>query len=416
MKSDLDRLMQENDIEALLITGPAQHNPMMFYLTGGGHLTHADLIKVRGKEPVLFYSSMERDEAANTGLKIINFADYPYKDILKDADGDRILAAAMRYNRMLRDQGISAGRVSLYGKVELNEKFGVFTALQNHNSDLRLIGEPAGQSILLQAMATKDEEEIKRIRGMGKITTEVVAKVAEYLSSRQARDGMVVQRDGKPLTIGDIKSKINLWLAERGVENPHGTIFSQGHDAGVPHSSGNEIDPLVLGKPIIFDIFPSEGGGGYHYDFTRTWCIGYADKAAEALYDDVRSTYETIMAELQVNAPTSDLQERTCELFEERGHPTIRQDPSLQEGYVHSLGHGLGLHVHEAPWFRGKDLATSQDVLLPGSVVTIEPGLYYPEREMGCRLEDTVWVRPDGGFEILAEYPLDLIIPIETVR
>ena len=46
-------------------------------------------------------------------------------------------------------------------------------------------------------------------------------------------------------------------------------------------------------------------------------------------------------------------------------------------------------------------------------VVTIEPGLYYPERGMGVRLEDTVWVRPDGEMEVLAPYPMDLVLPVK---
>jgi Xaa-Pro aminopeptidase len=47
-------------------------------------------------------------------------------------------------------------------------------------------------------------------------------------------------------------------------------------------------------------------------------------------------------------------------------------------------------------------------------VVTIEPGLYYPDRGLGCRLEDTVWVRPDGAMEVLAEYPMDLVLPVRS--
>jgi Xaa-Pro aminopeptidase len=63
MKSDIDALMQDRDLDAILVVGPAQHNPPMYYLTGGGHLTHAMLIKKRGAEPMLFHNSMERDEA-----------------------------------------------------------------------------------------------------------------------------------------------------------------------------------------------------------------------------------------------------------------------------------------------------------------------------------------------------------------
>ena len=412
MKSDLDHLMQENHIDALLVTGAGLHNPAMYYLTGGAFLTHADLIQPRGAPPILFHGTMERDEAAKSGLKTKNFSDYNYKDLLKEADGDRILAAALRYKKMLTDAGVTSGRVSLYGKTELNSAFAVFTRLQKIIAGIELIGEPGGNSVILQAMASKDEWEVERIRKMGKITTEVVGLTAEFLSTHHAPNGKLVKTDGAFLTIGDVKRQINFWLAERGAEAPEGFIFAQGRDAGVPHSVGNPDDILETGKTIIFDIFPCEAGGGYHYDFTRTWSLGYAPDGVESLYDDVRSTYETVMSELKLNGNNADYQERVCDLYNSLGHKTIREEPALQEGYVHSLGHGLGLHIHEAPWFRNKEFATDQDTLFAGAVMTVEPGLYYPSQGMGVRLEDTVWVRPDGKMEILAEYPLDLVIPV----
>jgi Xaa-Pro aminopeptidase len=108
--------------------------------------------------------------------------------------------------------------------------------------------------------------------------------------------------------------------------------------------------------------------------------------------------------------PFEALQDRTCDLFEELGHPTIRQDPLVQAGYVHTVGHGLGLDVHELPFTR-----TPGATLKPGVIVTIEPGLYYPDEGMGCRLEDTIFVHPDGSIELLAEYPYDLVLPIEEI-
>ena len=76
------------------------------------------------------------------------------------------------------------------------------------------------------------------------------------------------------------------------------------------------------------------------------------------------------------------------------------------DGYVHSLAHGIGLDVHEAPSFYTK----YEDVLLPGSVITVEPGLYYPDRGLGVRIEDTAWMRPDGVLETLVEFPKDLVL------
>jgi Xaa-Pro aminopeptidase len=220
-----------------------------------------------------------------------------------------------------------------------------------------------------------------------------------------------VQANGQPLTIGDIKSRIDLWLAERGAENPEGVIFSIGRDAAIPHSSGNPSDLLRLGQTIVFDIYPCEKGGGYFYDFTRTWCLGYAPDAVLKLYEDVRSVFNQVMHEFKVDTHCPVYQRRACELFEAQGHPTLLGTPRTEKGYIHSLGHGVGLNIHERPWF-GMN-ATDEDRLIPGAVFTVEPGLYYPEQGMGVRLEDTVMVCPDGKIKALVEYPLDLILPVK---
>lgn len=411
MKTDLDTLMEKHSIDALLVTGPGDHNPAMVYLTGGGHLTSADLIKKRGEPPVLFHFTMERDEAAKTGLLTKDLGDYRFNELLKEHNNNSVKALAARYQMMLTELGVTSGKLALAGKVDAGAAYAVFTTLQAAMPELTLAGQ-TDDSLLLEAMATKDAAEIERIRRMGKITTQVVAQTADYLTGHAVKNDVLVKDDGQPLTIGDVKSRINLWLSERGAENPEGCIFAIGRDAGVPHSSGNSTDALRLGQTIIFDIFPCEAGGGYFYDFTRTWCLGYAPDDVHRLYEDVRAVFNQIMSELKVNQPCPDYQKRTCELFEARGHPTIQENPQTTDGYVHSLGHGVGLNIHERPWF-GRP-STDADRLAPGSVVTIEPGLYYPERGMGVRLEDTVWVRPDGALEVLAEYPLDLVLPMKS--
>ena len=412
MKSDLNQLMQEKNLNAILITGPAQHNPAMYYMTGGGHLTSADLILGRDADPVLYYNPMEREEAAATGLKTKNLAEYKFQELVKQADGDTIKALALRYQQMLTEQGLTAGRMAIYGKIDVGLGYAVFAALGKLMPELEIIGEASNNSTLLDAMSTKDEAEIEHIRKMGQITTSVVGQVADFLTSRRVKDGVLVNADGQPVTVGEIKRRINLWLVERDAENPEGTIFAIGRDAGIPHSTGTASDFLRLGQTIVFDIFPCEAGGGYFYDFTRTWCLGYAPDEAQALYEDVYAVYQQIISELEVNQTFKSYQERTCELFEAQGHATIKDDPTVQAGYVHSLGHGLGLHVHERPW--ASSLASNYDILAPGSVMTIEPGLYYPKRGMGCRLENTLRVRPDGGFEVLAEFPLDLVLPVKS--
>jgi Xaa-Pro aminopeptidase len=260
---------------------------------------------------------------------------------------------------------------------------------------------------------TKDEAEVEQIREIGKITIATASDVADFLTSHLASDGVLVNRQGDVLTIGDVKRRINLWLAMRGAENPEGTIFSIGSDAGVPHSAGLKDQPVEVGKPIVFDLFPCQVGGGYFYDFTRTWCLGYATDEVQKLHDDVREVYQQVYAAIEPNRLCSDFQSLTCELFEAKGHPTIQSDQRTQNGYVHSLAHGIGLDVHEGPnFYRNEE---NKDILLPGMVITVEPGLYYPEKGMGARIEDTVWIRPDGNVETLVEFSMDLVLEVEGV-
>ncbi|OGO61042.1 MAG: hypothetical protein A2032_04135 [Chloroflexi bacterium RBG_19FT_COMBO_49_13] len=411
MKNDLDALMHANDLDALLITGPGQHNPAMVYLTGGGHLTNADLIKKRGEVAVLFHYPMERDEAARSALHTKNIGEFNFTDLLKQAGGDNLKAIVRRYQLMLADLGITSGRVALYGRSEIGANYAVFSALQQAMPELHLVGE-TDNSVLMLARMTKDETEIERIRWMGKVTTQVVGQVADFISSHSAKDGVLLNNNGKPLTIGDVKNRINLWLSELGAENPEGTIFAIGRDAGVPHSSGNSTDLLKLGQTIVFDIFPCEAGGGYFYDFTRTWCLGYAPDEVMALYETVLSVYTNVTQQLQAGKAFKDYQQMACEEFSAQGHPTVKEDPQTQQGYVHSLGHGIGLNIHERPW--SGISSDEKDSLVPGTVFTIEPGLYYPEKNMGVRLENSFYVLPDGRLEVLADYPMDLILPVKA--
>jgi Xaa-Pro aminopeptidase len=127
----------------------------------------------------------------------------------------------------------------------------------------------------------------------------------------------------------------------------------------------------------------------------------------------VLEVYENIYAALKADTACRDYQIQTCEMFEAMGHPTVLSDANTKAGYVHSLAHGIGLEVHEAPWFHFSE--TNQDQLLAGSVITIEPGLYYPEQNMGVRIEDSVWIRPDGTPETLVDFPKDLVLRLPGV-
>jgi len=382
MKTDLDSLMQAYGYDGLLVLGSGDHNPAMVYLAGGGHFNNSVLVKKRGTAPLLFCNSMEREEAAKTGLSTRLMDAYKPTELLKQAGGDELKATVMRYQNMLADSNLTFGRVAVYGRTELGSIFSILNGVQTALPGLTFVGE-VGKTMLMEAQLSKDASEAARVRKMGQISIEVVGLVVDFLTSHKVHNEVLVKSDGQPLTIGEVKRRINLWLAERGAENPQGTIFAIGRDAGIPHNSGNPGDLLRLGQTIVFDFFPCEEGGGYYHDFTRTWCLSYAPDEAWKLYEDVLSVYNQITAELKVNAPYKAYQQRTCELFEAMGHPTVKSNPETQNGYVHSVGHGVGLNIHERPW--SGISAGDADRLLPGAVFTIEPGLYF--ETFGVRTE-----------------------------
>ena len=101
-----------------------------------------------------------------------------------------------------------------------------------------------------------------------------------------------------------------------------------------------------------------------------------------------KEIFDQAMAALAIGTPCRNLQAMTLDYFERKGHPTMRTHPGGHDGYVHSLGHGLGLDIHEEP--RLSVAAGNATLLQAGHVVSVEPGLYYPERGFGVRIEDTV--------------------------
>jgi Xaa-Pro aminopeptidase len=407
MKQDLDRLMEERGLDAVLVAGKVHGNPAMYYMTNGAGLTGGHVLKKRGEEPVLLCSPIERGEAAASGLTIVNINKYDFVSILREAD-DRLTATVELYRRIFADLGVG-GRVGFYGLMDRGSAWVALNALDAQLEDIEVYGD-FDVTLIDAARATKDPAEAGRIREVGRRTCAIVSRTVEFLKSHRVKDEMLVQADSTPLTIGRVHEEISRLIAEERLEDPEGFIFAIGRDAGVPHSKGRPEDVVELGKTIVFDIFPCEAGGGYFFDMTRTFCLGYVPPEVEKAYQEVYECVESLIEAYEVGTETRHYQQMTCEFFESHGHPTIASDAKTEIGYVHTVGHGLGLAVHEEPRFG--DVPANTDVLKPGHVFTCEPGLYYPERGFGIRIEDVIWIDPEGVVHNLTDFPKKLVIEL----
>ena len=408
MRAELDRLMAERGLDAFLVVGDAAGNKVMNYLTGGAHLERALVLKRRNGPLTLVHGAMERDTAASTGLTLVDRDQhYNLYELLRKHEGNR-LAAMVDYLMQVVEHQELQGRLGLFGMMDAGEAYTLFNQVQDRLEGTTLVGE-FEDSLFAQARETKDDGEIDELVEAGRLTSLVVRETRDFLSGHQARNEVLVRSDGEALTIGDVKRFIRARIAAYGMHEDHGCIFSQGRDAGVPHNAGDPAMPMRLGQSIVFDIFPLVPSGYFH-DLTRTWSLGYATDEVLEAWEQTKTIFDRVMAAVALGVPCRDLQNMTCDFYEALGHPTARSRPGTHEGYVHSLGHGIGLDIHEEPSLSHREGNTT--VLMPGHVFSVEPGLYYPDRGFGVRIEDSVAFRESGALINLTDVPYDLVVPV----
>ena len=147
-----------------------------------------------------------------------------------------------------------------------------------------------------------------------------------------------------------------------------------------PHEPGYGL--LRAHEPIILDIFPRSQKTGYFGDITRTVVRGRASEAVRKLYATVHQGQQIAFKKVRAGVSTAEVHRAVQDYFQQEGYRTGRHRGRMQ-GFFHGTGHGLGLEIHESPRLG----TTSTGVLRAGQVVTVEPGLYYPEIG-GVRLED----------------------------
>jgi Xaa-Pro aminopeptidase len=229
-------------------------------------------------------------------------------------------------------------------------------------------------------MAGKTPEEIAAIEETQRATTAAMEAVISYLRSASVP------------TSEEAHALIDKILLEHDCESPTGHIVAGGLQATEPHERGT--GPISRGVAIVIDIFPRNKKTGYFADMTRTICLGEPSPHIQKMFDAVVGAQEFAESLVRPGAACGAIQEAVEKFFSDRGFETSGKGKefAFAEGFVHGVGHGVGLQVHEAPRIGRK----SEDVLAEGDVITIEPGLYYPEWG-GVRMEDMVLVAATGS-------------------
>ena len=229
----------------------------------------------------------------------------------------------------------------------------------------------------------KTADEVKKISAALIMAEVGLSEAIQALKvSKIAKNRKLMYRNA-PLTSEKLRSIIDTAVIQASGLASH-TIVAGGRQACDPHESG--YGPLRANEPIILDIFPRSQKTGYYGDITRTVVRGRASEAVHKMYETVLRGQKVAFNMMRPGTETSKIHEAVQQLFVKAGFKTGRVDGRMQ-GYFHGTGHGLGLEIHEAPRVGSASLGK----LKAGQVVTVEPGLYYPDLG-GVRLEDVALV------------------------
>ena len=247
----------------------------------------------------------------------------------------------------------------------------------------------------------KNEAELAGIRRAQRAADAAMGAARDLMVRAEQSNGSL-SVDGEPLTSELLKAAIRRVFTEHGVASDD-FIVSHGAQTAIGHELG--FGRIAPDEPVVIDLWPKDPESGCYADMTRTFVVGTPPDELVEYHRLVKEALDRSLEATKAGVAGVEIYELVCRFFEENGQPTILSKPPgevLEDGFFHGLGHGVGLQVHEQPNLgRG---GTAE--LVPGDVVTLEPGLYR-QGFGGCRLEDLILVTEDGP-ENLTDFPYDL--------
>ena len=308
----------------------------------------------------------------------------------------------------LLDSGLKYWEIALELTLRGVQRIGVTQATVPHTFPLMVAEHLRANGLELtpdreffdQRRRVKNDTELEGIRRAQRAAEAGMDAARDLFRRAQQSNGSLLV-DGNPLTSERVKLAIQDAFAQHGCSAEE-FIVSHGAQSAIGHDMGS--GEIRAGEPIVIDLWPKDAETACYADMTRTYCIGDIPDELRDYHRVVKESLDRSFEAIRAGAKGPDVYAESCEPFHRAGHKTLlNKDPGevIEDGYFHSLGHGVGLEVHEQP-----GLARAGEDLVAGDVVTLEPGLYR-RGWGGCRLEDLVLVK-DGRAEGLTDYPYDL--------
>ena len=330
--------VDELGLTRLLVSRPSNIRYLTGFTGSAGYL----LLRA-GDAPRLFVDVRYRDQASQQAAGV---------EVVGDAAPPRLWPAVVD---VLAESGRGCG-------IEATHLLaGQFAELQERGADPVL-----ARGVVERVRMVKDEHEIALLRRAGEIADAVLEQLPTWL------------RPG--LTERDVAGEIELRQRRLGASgSATELIVASGPRSALPHGRATE---RVLGadEPVMVDMSPLVDG--YRADVTRTFHLGRPSDEFRRIYDLVADAQARAERAVRPGAVASEVDGIARSLIAEAGHGAH---------FEHSLGHGVGLDVHEAPLLGPHD----DSVVEAGMVLTVEPGVYLPG-VAGVRIENSVAVDPDG--------------------
>ena len=243
--------------------------------------------------------------------------------------------------------------------------------------------EAGASEILLSQRAVKLDYEIERIKKAQSITDSAFSYIVEFISQNK-----------NTLTERDVALELDYFMQKNGAECPaFETIAVSGDASSLPHG-------VPRNEKLKHGFLTMDFGAkynGYCSDMTRTVVIGKADEEIKKVYNTVLTAQKAALEQICGSMLCRDADAIARKIIDDAGYG---------KAFGHSLGHGVGMFIHEKPNLSPR--ADEKILLQAGNVITVEPGIYL-EGRFGCRIEDMILINPDGKIYNFTKSNKDLI-------